>query len=75
MKMVVILCFGKIKVILINGKIGTMLHIKADQMQNFENENFILHKSIFEPNKLIGFIKSNISWHSVEKIANTAAGI
>jgi len=36
---------------------------KKDFYKNYE----IFHTSTYEPNKVAGFIKSDISWHSVEK--------
>ena len=36
---------------------------KEDFFKNYEP----FHTSTFEPNKIAGFIKSDISWHTVEK--------
>jgi hypothetical protein len=39
-----------------------------DELQNFKKNSKILYKTPFEKNVLYGFIKNNISWHSVEPI-------
>lgn len=35
------------------------------EIEKFKNENEIFHKSKFEKNKLVGFIKTAYSWHSL----------
>ena len=44
------------------------LHIKDENYNDFINDNYIWHKSIFTKNKMVGFIKSDRSWHSVDNI-------
>jgi len=44
-------------------------HLKnLAEYQNFKKNNKILYKTLFEKNVLYGFIKNDISWHSVEPI-------
>jgi hypothetical protein len=44
-------------------------HLKnLAECQNFKKNNKILYKTLFEKNVLYGFIKNDISWHSVEPI-------
>ncbi len=41
-------------------------HLKDKmEIEKFKNENKIFHKSKFEKNKLVGFIKTAYSWHSI----------
>jgi hypothetical protein len=41
-------------------------HLKSElELKNFSEDCEIFHKSDFKPNKLVGFIKNDISWHSV----------
>lgn len=51
-----------LKILIILQKI-LFLFLKKNFYENYE----IFHISAFEPNKVAGFIKSDISWHSVEK--------
>jgi hypothetical protein len=44
------------------------LHVQNDNYNDFTKDNFVWHKVTFTKNKLIGFIKSDRSWHSVEDI-------
>ena len=41
--------------------------LKDKEKKNFYENYEIFHISTFEPNKVTGFVKSDISWHSVEK--------
>lgn len=43
-------------------------HMSDDTMNSFCLDNLKWKESKFEANKLVGFIKSSRSWHSVEKI-------
>ncbi len=43
-------------------------HISTDQYEDFKDNHVIFHKAKYSKNKLVGFVKSDISWHSVEKI-------
>lgn len=41
-------------------------HLKDKmEIEKFKSENKIFHKSKFEKNKLVGFVKSAYSWHSI----------
>ena len=41
-------------------------HINSeDELGKFKEDNEIFYKSMFEKNKLVGFVKNNVSWHSV----------
>ena len=40
-------------------------HLKKNEIEKFKKENKIFYKSKFEKNKLVGFIKSAYSWHSI----------
>tara|TARA_B100001057_G_scaffold500955_1_gene619202 strand:+ start:40445 stop:41185 length:741 start_codon:yes stop_codon:yes gene_type:complete len=40
------------------------------ELEKFKKENEIFFKSTFEKNKLVGFIKNDISWHSVTNFYN-----
>ena len=41
-------------------------HLKNElELKNFFEDCEIFHKSDFKPNKLVGFVKNDISWHSV----------
>ena len=45
------------------------VHIKNDtEFNEFKKDCEIFHKCEYEPNKLVGFIKNDISWHSVMDI-------
>lgn len=44
------------------------VHVPEIDYDDFSRENRILHESEYEPNKLIGFFKSECSWHSVKEI-------
>ena len=42
------------------------IHIQNNlELSEFKKDCEIFHKSKFEPNKLVGFVKNDISWHSV----------
>ncbi len=44
-------------------------HINIDQYGEFKSDNIIWHEAKYTQNKLVGFVKSDISWHSVDKIS------
>lgn len=51
-------------------------HIKDNiELREFKNDCEIFHKSKFEPNKLVGFVKSDISWHSVINVGVNNQGL
>lgn len=41
--------------------------LKEQELKNFFNKNEIVKSVYYEPNRVNGFIKSDLSWHSVEK--------
>lgn len=43
-------------------------HVTEENFEIFSKENKVIHESKFEANKLIGFFKSDYSWHSVDEI-------
>mgnify|MGYP006087841429 CR=1 FL=1 len=43
-------------------------HLKEDEYENFKADHSILHESKYQQNKLVGFVKNDISWHSVDTI-------
>jgi len=45
-------------------------HLPDDQLKNFKNDNELFFRSKFEKNKLVGFVKNDISWHSVLNNSN-----
>jgi|TARA_B110000027_G_scaffold54503_1_gene59242 hypothetical protein len=42
--------------------------LEDQEKKDFYNDYEPFHTSIYEPNKIVGFIKSDISWHTVKKI-------
>jgi hypothetical protein len=57
-----------------NKVVSKLKRFDSTFLQNKEKKNFyenyeVFHISAFEPNKVAGFIKSDISWHSVEKFS------
>jgi len=45
--------------------------IYESTFQDFKNDHTIFHTCKFEKNKLVGFVQSNISWHSVTNTKDT----
>lgn len=43
-------------------------HLQDDDLLKFNEEAKLIYKSKFEKNNLYGFIKNNLSWHTVDKI-------
>lgn len=43
-------------------------HISVDEYESFKADHEILHEAKYSKNKLVGFVKSENSWHSVDKI-------
>ena len=41
---------------------------KDEELKNFKKNSKIAYKSDFEPNCLYGFLRSDLSWHSVEPL-------
>jgi len=61
--------FWRIKKNKLKWKNWNNIHIKNDiELKDFREDCEIFHKCEYEPNKLVGFIKSDISWHSVMDI-------
>ena len=48
-------------------------HLPQKDHDDFKSDNVIWHETKFEGNKIIGFVKTDMSWHSVENV-NTEAG-
>ena len=44
-------------------------HIRIDEYEDFKSDHIAFHEAKYSQNKLVGFVKSDISWHSVEKIS------
>ena len=45
-------------------------HLKTElELKNFYEDCEVVHKSNFKSNKLVGFVKNDISWHSVMNLA------
>ena len=43
-------------------------HIRIDEYEDFKSDHIAFHEAKYSQNKLVGFVKSDISWHSVEKL-------
>jgi len=43
-------------------------HVSIDQYEDFKADHVVFHQAKYSRNKLVGFVKTENSWHSVDKI-------